>query len=197
MCEFGSLRIAYDEGVLRPRSWTQMQSEWAAELSPGLADGPILELCAGAGQIGLLAAVMTGRGLVQVDVDPHAATFACENARAAGVADHEFRVAPLQAALAPEERFSLILADPPYIPSGDVAGFPDDPVVAIDGGEDGLDVVRSCMAVARAHLAPGGVLLLQVRGESQARSVDSADLRVTETRAFDSERAIAKLQPLF
>ena len=53
---FGGLAIAYDARVLSPRTWTLHQSLWALELLEQLPDGPILELCAGAGQIGLAVA---------------------------------------------------------------------------------------------------------------------------------------------
>ncbi|MBI2244007.1 MAG: methyltransferase, partial [Nocardioides sp.] len=52
---FGPLRITFDGRVLRPRPWTAAQSEWAAEILADAPAGPVLELCAGAGQIGLLA----------------------------------------------------------------------------------------------------------------------------------------------
>ena len=58
---FGDLEIAYDDRVLTPRPWTALQSEWAAELLESAPAGPVLELCAGAGQIGLLA-VRLGMG---------------------------------------------------------------------------------------------------------------------------------------
>jgi methylase of polypeptide subunit release factors len=154
--EFGRLRVTYDSAVLRPRPWTLVQSEWAAELSAELPEGPILELCAGAGHIGLHAALVTGRRLVQVDGDPGATRLAAQNAAAAGVTDYEIRCARIVDAAQPGEVFPLIVADPPYIPSADVGQFPDDPPFAIDGGEDGLGRIRDCLAVAETHLAVDG-----------------------------------------
>ena len=83
---FGPLVVAFDERVLRPRPWTLLQASWAAELAVGAPAGPILELCSGAGHIGQAAAVLSGRGLVQVDVDPHACALAEANAAAIGYA---------------------------------------------------------------------------------------------------------------
>ncbi|HVV36313.1 MAG TPA: methyltransferase [Acidimicrobiales bacterium] len=187
-CDFGPLTVAYDERVLTPRPWTLLQSRWAAELSPELPDGPILELCAGAGHIGLAAAVLTGRPLVQVECDPTAAAFATRNARAAGVRNHEMRVTTIDAATFVGETFPLILADPPYLPTADVERFPDDPRRAIDGGRDGLTYVRTCIAIAALHLAAPGALLLQLRGPAQANSVGARTIR-----AHDDERAVALL----
>src|SRR5690349_21635247 len=101
---FGDLTIRFDDRVLRPREWTTAQSRWAAELLPDLADGPVLELCSGAGQIGLLAVTGSERRLVCVDLSPVAASFAAENAAAAGLADRvEQRTGPMDQVLADDE----------------------------------------------------------------------------------------------
>ena len=52
---FGTLSIDFDDRVLEPRPWTAAQSTWAADLMRGAPAGPVLEVCAGAGHIGLLA----------------------------------------------------------------------------------------------------------------------------------------------
>ena len=188
--EFGSLSIVADGRVLEPRAWTAMQSRWAAELSDVVPPGPILELCAGAGQIGLFASVLCGRPLVQVEQSAHAAEFARRNAAAAGLSDRvEVRCAPMESALAGDERFPLILADPPYLRRAEVDAFPDDPVEAIDGGDDGLDGIRACLGVVRAHLLDGGACLLQVRGPRQADEV-GALARVDDVRVVDDDRAV-------
>ena len=67
---FGGLRIAFDDRVLTPRPWTELQSRWAAEVATDAPAGRLLELCSGAGHIGLLAAMLSGRDLLAVDVDP-------------------------------------------------------------------------------------------------------------------------------
>ena len=159
---FGPILVDYDERVLMPRQWTLAQSEWAAQLSAGLADPtPILELCAGAGHIGLAAAVLTDRDLVQVEADPVAAAFARSNARRADWAHRvDLRVAQLQTALRPGETFDLIIADPPYLTTDAVASWPADPPSAIDGGPDGLTLVRACLDVVAARLTRSGSLLL-------------------------------------
>ncbi|MET0999811.1 MAG: methyltransferase, partial [Marmoricola sp.] len=53
--DFAGIEIAYDHRVLKPRAWTTAQSLWAAALLPELPDGDVLELCSGAGHIGLRA----------------------------------------------------------------------------------------------------------------------------------------------
>lgn len=166
--EFGPLRVAYDERVLEPRPWTLAQSQWAAELLAHAPPGPILELCSGAGQIGLAAALITGRDAVLVDASEAACEISRRNADDAGLGGRvEVRHGPMDAVLGPDERFALVLADPPYIPSADTATFPQDPLTAIDGGGDGLTLARLCLAVAAAHVETGREVLLQLRDLDQ------------------------------
>lgn len=185
---FGGRSIGYDERVLTPRAWTEAQSLWARELLDDLPPGPVLEICAGAGHIGLLAVAGTDRALVQVDADLTACTWASRNARTWGV-DSDIRHGRMSEAVELDERFALVLADPPYLPSGDVSRFPQDPLTAIDGGDDGLDLARECLDVISRHLVRGGVALLQLRDEDQGRALaDDADARglvIAESRQFD------------
>jgi len=190
--------VDHDPRVLAPRPWTLLQSRWAADLAASTPPGRLLELCAGAGHIGLAAAVLADRDLLQVEADPVAAGYARANAARAGWADRtEIRVDRLQTALAPAERFGLMLADPPYLPTAAVARWPEDPVTAIDGGPDGLDLVGACLVVAAAHLRPGGRMLLQVAGPSQADEVarrlaaaPDGLLAAGERRVVDDQRAV-------
>ncbi|WP_377325566.1 methyltransferase [Pimelobacter simplex] len=170
---FGPLAIEYDETVLRPRRWTVAQGRWAATLLPALPPGPVLELCAGAGQIGLLAVHGTRRALVAVDASPTACAWARHNAASNGLRA-DVREASLSDALRPDESFPLVIADPPWVPHDDIGRHPDDPVTAIDGGPDGLDVARQCVELAAAHLAPGGSVLLQLGTNEQADRLGQA-----------------------
>ena len=176
--DFEGLRIEYDDRVLTPRPWTAAQSHWAAELIASAPPGPVLELCSGAGHIGLLAhrlasAAAPGggpRGLVCVDADPAACGFLRRNATAAAVVV-DVREGLMDRVLDPAEEFAVIIADPPWVPREQVEGYPEDPVTAIDGGADGLDLVRACLSVIEEHLVVGGSALLQVGPGAQADRV--------------------------
>lgn len=175
-----------------------MQSEWAAELSPTLPEGPILELCAGAGQIGLAAAAMTGRALVQIDSNPSACEHARANASAAGL-EGRVQVHCSDLADVPTAGAShpLVLADPPYLPSDLVRRHPEDPRPAIDGGPDGLAVTRACVSVIAAVLPVAGAALLQLFGAGQGASLATQlpdGLHVVEIRSHDPERAVALIR---
>jgi release factor glutamine methyltransferase len=198
---FGPLEIRFDDRVLRPRPWTLEQARWAVELSSDVPDGPVAELCAGVGHIGLALAVEVPRELVLVDTDPRACELASANAEAAGLTDRvDIRTAEVDAALRPEERFALMLADPPWVRSDGTDEFPDDPVGAIDGGDDGLDLVRTCLRVIGEHLVPGGVAILQLGDRAQAQAVadhlerhPGLGLRVADLRNPDANGVLVLL----
>ena len=160
---FGGLEIGFDERLLRPRTWTAEQSRWAAELLDDAPDGPVLELCAGAGHIGLLAVTLRARPLVCVDVSSAACDYARRNAETAGLGGLvTVREGTIDDVLDARERFALVIADPPWVRRVDTGRFPEDPLLAIDGGDDGLDVARACLRAAGRHLVPGGSLVLQL-----------------------------------
>lgn len=194
---FDGLEITYDDEVLEPRPWTVEQARWAAALLEDLPAGPVLELCSGAGQIGLAVARRTGRALVQVDVDEHACALARANAAAAGV-DADVRRVELELAVADGERFPLVLADPPYVPAGEVDALPEDPDLAVDGGDDGLDVARTCLQVAAAAVVADGVVLLQLGGPRQSSRITeeagALGLEVVEARTHGPDRSLVLLR---
>jgi methylase of polypeptide subunit release factors len=199
--DFGGLAVAYDNRVLEPRAWTVAQSRWAEDLLRTAPPGPVLELCAGVGHIGLRAVAHRRRDLVMVDLDEHA----CELARANVLANRplgvvDVRQGRLDQVLRPGELFSGIIADPPWVPSHDVRRFPRDPLRAIDGGRDGLDVARQCVRVIDAHLTSYGWALLQLGTPAQARdlavglaSARDLDLDVVEIRTYGDRGVLVRL----
>lgn len=193
---FGPIVVRYDDSVIEPRPWTIAQSDWAAEAAHGVPAGPILEMCCGAGHIGLATAAVTGRPLVQVDASAAACELARHNARRAGLAPTvDVRHRRLLDAIASHERFPVILADPPYIRTCDVGRF-GDPQHAIDGGEDGLEVAVACCAVAADHLVAGGVFSLQLGGREQWEHLAPRLpllLRFVEHRSYGPDRSVVHL----
>jgi release factor glutamine methyltransferase len=189
---FGELTVTFDDQVLRPREWTTAQSEWAADLLTESPEGPVLELCAGVGQIGLLAIACRPRNLLLVDANPRACELARRNAEEAGLGHLvEVRHGRLEHAVRPEEQFVGVIADPPWVPSDEVRHYPEDPTSAIDGGLAGLDIARACIEVAHDHVVDGGWLLMQLGTPSQAEELTEwsrrkgLELEQTELRAFE------------
>jgi len=133
---------------------------------------------------------------VQVDRDPCACRWAAVNAAANGLAGRvEQRCGRPREVLVPGERFTVVIADPPYVPSADVGLYPEDPVGAIDGGPDGLDGVRGFLGGLDAHLAPGGGIVLQLRGAAQVEQLHDPRFTVEEVRSFGELRALVLLRP--
>lgn len=198
---FGPLQICYDDSVLEPRGWTALQSTWAAELLVDLPPGRVLELCSGAGQIGLLALHLSGRTGVLVDASPIACAWARHNARANDLAARvEIREGDVSHTLGATEYFPLVIIDPPWVPTDKVGTFPEDPVRSIDGGSDGLDVARRCLAVAASHLTPEGSALLQLGSTAQAQALAewfdgprSLPFRVDEVRPHEDRGVLVAL----
>lgn len=196
--EFGGLQIDFDDRLLRPREWTTAQSWWAASLLSDVPDGEVLELCSGAGQIGLLAVASSERRLVCVDVSPVAASYTLSNAATAGMSDRvSVRTGRICDVLERGETFPLIIADPPWVPRSQTERFPEDPLLAIDGGDDGLDVVHECVRAISAHLAPGGVALIQLGTNEQAEAVaevlEGSGLRTGEVREYGDRGVLLRI----
>ncbi|MGH3353063.1 MAG: RsmD family RNA methyltransferase [Nocardioides sp.] len=200
---FGSLTIQYDDRVLTPRRWTTAQSAWAAEMGHDGPPGRLLELCTGAGHIGLLALETGSRDGVLVDIDPVACQFARANAEAAGLAERvEIRHSPIGSCLSDREMFAVVVADPPWVPDTQTDRFPGDPLTAIDGGTDGLDLARECLRTIDACLHPNGAAVLQLGSVAQASLLgewmgeqrDPLDLMVDEVRVFGDRGVLLLLR---
>lgn len=187
----GRLEIAWDPRILEPRPWTAEQSRWAARLLTTLPPGPVLELCSGAGHIGLLTVAGTRRELVCVDREPVATAYAADNAARNGIGEQvHARTATIEEVAEEPSRYALVLADPPWVPSAGIDRFPDDPPGAIDGGPAGTDLAVACVRTAARVLLPGGALVLQLGTVEQATGevTDAATahgLTVEEVRPCD------------
>ncbi|TDB72453.1 putative protein N(5)-glutamine methyltransferase [Micromonospora sp. KC721] len=172
--EFCGLRVAVAPGVFVPRARTALLVTAAAALA-----GPapaVVDLCCGSGATTLaLAARLAPRWLAAVDLDP--AAVACARRNLAGrpvEVLHGDLYDPLPAAW--RGRLDLVVANAPYVPTEAVALMPAEArryeaLVALDGGVDGLAVLRRVAAGAVDWLAPGGRLVVEV-GESQVDALD-------------------------
>lgn len=174
---FWTLDLAVSPATLIPRPDSEAVVEAALELFPD-ADGPLRVLDLGTGTGCLLLAVLAERPRafgIGLDLVPAAAALARENARRNGLADRAaFLAADWDAALA--GCFDLVLANPPYIESGAIAGLmPEvarhEPRSALDGGADGLDAYRRLAAALPRLLAPSGGAVLEI-GAGQRAAVE-------------------------
>jgi len=151
---FAGLRLVVPHGVYAPRSDTAL----LAGRLPGVIGASVLELCSGSGALALTAAARGAARVVAVDRSGRAVAAARLNARLNRLRQVEVRRGDLFTALHPQERFDLILANPPYLP----AEADDDP--RWDAGVDGRGVLDRIVAEVYAHLHPGGRLALVQSG---------------------------------
>jgi len=150
------------------------------------------------GQIGLLAIAGSDRSLVCVDANQVACEFARANAHAAGLAECvDVREGRLEECLGEDELFALVIADPPWVRREETGRFPEDPLLAIDGGDDGLDGARACLDVIEGHLLPGGAAVLQLGSEAQVEALRDdpcmRDKRLTLSEVRRHERGLLVL----
>jgi release factor glutamine methyltransferase len=166
--EFCGLRIELAEGVFVPRRRTEFLVQTAAAAAARLGrDRPVvLDLCCGSGALGAALASRLGDvELYAADVEPAAVRCARRNLAPYGGQVFEGDLdAPLPRDLL--GRVDLLLANAPYVPTGEIALLPAEarkyePKVALDGGGDGLDVLRRVVGVAGRWLAPGGSLFVE------------------------------------
>jgi release factor glutamine methyltransferase len=158
---FCGCRVQVVPGVYVPRPQTEELARRAAARLP--ADGRALDACCGSGAIAAhLAAERPGAVVLGADRDPLAVRNARSNGVVAVVADAG-RLPVADASL------DVVVAVAPYVPTTELAFLPSDvtrhePRGALDGGADGLDIVRALVADAARALHPGGTLLLELGG---------------------------------
>ncbi len=177
--EFFGRPFRVDGRVLIPRPDTETLVTVGLSRSASRSlSARVLDLCTGSGCVAIsLARERPTTRVVATDVDEGALAVARENRERLGAYNVGFVRADLYAGLAPPfgRAFDLIVSNPPYIPAGDIAGLAVDvrgfePRLALDGGGDGLDLLRRVIDGAPPLLSPGGALAVEV-GAGEAPDV--------------------------
>jgi release factor glutamine methyltransferase len=184
--DFRGLRLRVTPDVLVPRPETELLVEWALEIFDtwtglgghvGAPQVPVVDVGTGSGCIACaLAAARPSARVLAIELSPRAAAVARANVATTGVGDRvTVVVGDLLGAVAAGQ-VPLIVANPPYLASAALAGLsPEvarhDPRAALDGGADGLTVIRRLITSAASRLLPGGALLLETSGGEQTARV--------------------------
>jgi release factor glutamine methyltransferase len=181
--EFWSIDLKVDRRVLIPRPETELLVEQSLSILSEISFKrilSILEIGTGSGAIAIaLAKEMKNIFLVATDISKGALALAMENAKSAGVQNQiEFVNGDLFGPFRPSRKrmsFDLILSNPPYIIGPEIGSLAEEvrdyePMVALDGGEDGLAFYRRLISQASYYLREGGWLLLEI-GQGQGSLV--------------------------
>ena len=185
--EFYGLPLDISQNVLIPRADTEVLAEQAIAYIQTLGDCRVLDLCAGSGCVGLAVASQCPQVRVVLgEIDDSALKICRQNIRRNSLSA---RVMPIQmdARKKPARslgEFQCIVSNPPYIPTGDIAGLEAsvrdyEPHMALDGGADGMDFYRSIAEQWKEALTPGGRIYFEV-GIGQADAV----LRLMRSQGF-------------
>jgi release factor glutamine methyltransferase len=165
--DFAGVRVALEPGVFVPRQRTALLVDEAARLLRGRREPRVVDLCCGSGAIALaLAARVTDVRIVASDLEAAAVRCARRNLEPVGalvLAGDLFRALPSSW----RGRVDVLTCNVPYVPSDAIASMPPEardhePRVTLDGGADGLDVLRRVAARAADWLTPDGALLVEV-----------------------------------
>jgi release factor glutamine methyltransferase len=178
---FCGLRVFVDPGVFVPRVRSEFLVSVAVRtfLERGRPGPPVVaDLCCGTGALGLAVAHLAGSGeLHSADLDPAAVGCARRNVSPSGGQVYQGDLfAALPGAL--RGRIDVLICNAPYVPTSEIAFLPaeardHEARLALDGGADGLAILRRAAAGALGWLAPGGVLLTET-SERQAPSLAAA-----------------------
>jgi release factor glutamine methyltransferase len=196
--EFYGLEFRVDKRVLVPRPDTEALVDVALARSAHVSMSMrLLDLCTGSGCVAIVMARQRPTASVfATDLSRDALDVARDNAQRLGAYNVAFLEGDLFAPVA-GRRFDVITANPPYIATDEIATLQPDvrehePRLALDGGRDGLAVARRIVDAAPAHLAPGGVLAIEVgAGEAPAAKA------LFEERGFEEirvDRDLAKIE---
>ncbi len=191
--EFLGLKLIVGPGILIPRPETELMAEYAiktvkrealsvkhktenSELQTPNSKLYILDLCTGSGCLALaLAKEFPQANVYGTDISEVAVGYAKENARINGIGNVTFLRGSLFKPIEKLSTFDLIIANPPYVKAEDIYSLPPEvrdwePIEALNGGEDGLNIYRELIPSAMRFLKDHGILILEV-GSGQSDDI--------------------------
>ncbi|MDK1361888.1 putative protein N(5)-glutamine methyltransferase [Arthrobacter sp. zg-Y1219] len=197
--EFFGLRVPVAPGVFVPRRRTELLAERAVDVISSRDRPAVVELCCGSGAISLAMAAHTTTSpeLHAVDIQPASVQRASVTLTGLATVYAGDLFSPLPPAL--RGRIDAVVANAPYIPTAQLGTMPreardHEPAITLDGGSDGLDLLRRIIAAAPDWLSPDGCVLLECsehQSEAVAGIMASADFRPEIVRREETDATVA------
>ena len=179
----GEHRFYVDERVIIPRSYfLELIPTLAAHLPPGTPVKRAVDVCTGSGCLAILLAHEFPSAKVDaIDLSPDALAVAAINVKAHQLARRVTLHRSDVFAAVPPAKYDIVLSNPPYEPSAICDDLPiefqKEPRMALDGGIDGLDIIRRLLRQARDRLQPHGIVVLEVGALQRAMNKEFKSLR--------------------
>jgi ribosomal protein L3 glutamine methyltransferase len=197
----GEHRFYVDERVIIPRSYfLELLPETIPHWLP--ANKPVkrvVDVCTGSGCLAVLLAHQFPAAKVDaIDLSPDALSVAKFNVATHGLAKRiALHHSDVFDAVKPV-KYDLILSNPPYVPTRELRGLPpefkNEPAMALDGGKDGLDIIRKLFRQAGERLQPHGIVVLEVGGLRQAMDRAFPELGLHWLHTEDGEDCVCVVQ---
>ena len=171
----GDYRFYVDERVIVPRS--HIAELLREQLSPWVNDpwavGRVLDMCTGSGCLAILATEAFPEATIDaIDISSDALAVARINVDAYELGERLRLIESNAFAAVPDERYDVIISNPPYVNAESMAGLPEEyrrePELALASGADGLDFVRTLIAQAARHLTSNGILVVEIGHNKEA-----------------------------
>lgn len=207
----GDLRFYVDERVIIPRSYFVELLPQIAEMLEGGADGArgaparprrvrrVVDVCTGSGCLAVLLARQFPQAKVDaIELSPDAAAVARFNLAAHRLAARVKLWHSDVFDAVPAVKYDLVLSNPPYVPTRELRSLPEEfkrePAMALDGGRDGLHVIRKLLRQVRDRLQPHGIVALEVGGLRAAMDRAFPELDLHWLHTADGEDCVCVAQ---
>ncbi len=197
----GEHRFYVDERVIIPRSYflELLPGQIPQWLPPGKPVKRAVDVCTGSGCLAVLLAHQFADAKVDaIELSPDAMAVAKFNVAMHGLGKRVKLFHSDVFDAVPPVKYDLILSNPPYVPTRELRGLPEEfkqePAMALDGGKDGLDIIRKLLRQARERLQPHGIVVLEVGGLRAAMDATFPELDLHWLHTEDGEDCVCLVQ---
>jgi ribosomal protein L3 glutamine methyltransferase len=197
----GEHKFFVDERVIIPRSYFLeiIPEQLPLWLPPGKPVKRAVDVCTGSGCLAiLLAHQFAGAKVDAIELSPDALAVAKFNVATHGLAKRVKLFHSDVFDAVPRVKYDIILSNPPYVPTRELralpAEFKKEPQMALDGGRDGLDIIRKLLRQSRDRLQPHGIVVLEVGGLRAAMDRAFPDLDLHWLHTTDGEDCVCLVQ---